>query len=173
MHYILQPYNYNLSDPESIPNLFLKHLSLVGIIMLISLIIAIPVGLLVARYRRLYLPVVGISDVLYTIPSIAAFALLIPITGLTPATAIIPMVLFNQLILIRNTVAAVNGIDPLLIEVGRAMGMKSQQVLSFLGIDTHTTIGSQRLTPRSARRGRHTYCSTSSCGTFAEAARPS
>src|SRR5438876_2831058 len=129
MHYILQPYNYNLSDPESIPNLFLKHLSLVGIIMLISLIIAIPVGLLVARYRRLYLPVVGISDVLYTIPSIAAFALLIPITGLTPATAIIPMVLFNQLILIRNTVAAVNGIDPLLIEVGRAMGMKSQQVL--------------------------------------------
>src|SRR5713226_165426 len=129
MHYILQSYNYNLSDPESIPNLFLKHLSLVGIIMLISLIIAIPVGLLVARYRRLYLPVVGISDVLYTIPSIAAFALLIPITGLTPATAIIPMVLFNQLILIRNTAAAVNGIDPLLIEVGRAMGMKPQQVL--------------------------------------------
>jgi len=129
MHYILQPYNYNLSDPESIPNLFLKHLSLVGIIMLISLIIAIPVGLLVARYRRLYLPVVGISDVLYTIPSIAAFALLIPITGLTPATAIIPMVLFNQLILIRNTAAAVNGIDPLLIEVGQAMGMKPQQVL--------------------------------------------
>src|SRR5260370_39101826 len=129
MHYILQPYNYNLSDPESIPNLFLKHLSLVGIIMLISLIIAIPVGLLVARYRRLYLPVVGISDVLYTIPSIAAFAFLIPITGLTPATAIIPMVLFNQLVLIRNTAAAVNGIDPLLIDVGQAMGMKPQQVL--------------------------------------------
>ena len=129
MHYILQSYNYNLSDPESIPNLFLKHLSLVGIIMLISLIIAIPLGLLVARYRRLYLPVVGISDVLYTIPSIAAFALLIPITGLTPATAIIPMVLYNQLVLIRNTAAAVNGIDPLLIEVGRAMGMKPHQLL--------------------------------------------
>ena len=47
MHYIFQPYNYNLSDPESIPNLFLKHLSLVGIIMLISLVIAIPVGILV------------------------------------------------------------------------------------------------------------------------------
>ncbi len=129
MHYILQPYNYDLTDPESIPNLFLKHLSFVGTTMLISLIIAIPVGILLARYRRLYLPVVSISGLLYTIPSIAAFALLIPFTGLSPATAIIPLVIYNQLVLIRNTTAAINGIDPLLIEVGRAMGMKPQQVL--------------------------------------------
>ena len=129
MHYILQPYNYNLSDPGSIPNLFLKHLYLVMIIMVISLVIAIPLGLLVARYRRLYLPIITASGLLYTIPSIAAFALLIPITQLTPATAIIPLVIYNQLVLIRNTAAAVNGIDPLLIEVGRAMGMKPHQLL--------------------------------------------
>ena len=129
MHYILQPYNYDLSDPESIPNLFLKHLSIVGTTMLISLIIAIPLGLLVARYKRAYFPTVTISGLLYTIPSIAAFALLIPITGISPATAIIPMVLYNQLVLIRNTTAAVNAIDPLLIEVGRAMGMKPYQIL--------------------------------------------
>ena len=129
MHYLLQSYNYNLTDPESIPNLFLKHLSLVLIIMLISIIIGIPLGLLVARYKRLYLPLITASGLLYTIPSIAAFALLIPFTGLSPATAIIPLVLYNQLILIRNTAAAVNGIDPLLLEVGRAMGMKPQQLL--------------------------------------------
>ncbi len=130
MHYILQPYNYNLSDPESIPNLFLKHLSLVVIIMLISIAIAIPVGILVARYRRLYLPVITASGLLYTIPSLAAFAFLIPITGIdTPATAIIPLVIYNQLVLIRNTAAGINGIDPLLLEVGRAMGMKPHQVL--------------------------------------------
>src|SRR5438876_7369833 len=97
--------------------------------MLISLIIAIPLGILVARYRPLYLPVVTTSGILYTIPSLAAFALLIPITKLTLATAIIPLVLYNQLILIRNTAAAVNGIDPLLLEVGRAMGMKPLQLL--------------------------------------------
>jgi osmoprotectant transport system permease protein len=129
MHYILQPYNYNLSDPESIPNLFLKHLSLVLTIMLISLIIAIPLGLLVARYKRLYLPLITASGLLYCIPSIAAFALLLPITGLSPATAIIPLVLYNQLVLIRNTAAGINGIDPLLLEVGRAMGMKPRQLL--------------------------------------------
>lgn len=129
MHYIFQSYNYDLSDPGSIPNLFLQHLSLVGITMLISLIIAIPVGILVARYRRLYLPVITASGLLYTVPSIAAFGILIPITQLTPATVIIPLVLYNQLVLIRNTAAAVNGIDPLLIEVGRAMGMEPRQVL--------------------------------------------
>src|SRR6202162_5364426 len=129
MHYILQPYNYNLSDPESSPNPFLKHLYLVGIIMLISLVIAIPLGLLVARYRRLYLPIITVSGLLYTIPSIAAFALLIPVTGLSLATAIIPLILYNMLVLIRNTAAAVAGIDPLFIEVGRAMGMKRHQVL--------------------------------------------
>jgi osmoprotectant transport system permease protein len=97
--------------------------------MLISLAIAIPLGLLVARFRKLYFPTVSISGLLYTVPSIAAFALLIPITGLSPATAIIPMVLYNQLVLIRNTSAAVNAIDPLLIEVGRAIGMKPYQIL--------------------------------------------
>ena len=107
MHYLLQPYNYNLTDPESIPNLFLKHLTLVFIIMLISIAIGIPLGLLVARYKRLYLPLITASGLLYTIPSIAAFALLIPFTGLSPATAIIPLVLYNQLVLIRNTAAAV------------------------------------------------------------------
>lgn len=130
MHYILQPYNYDLTDPGSIPNLFLAHLYLVVIIMLISLVIAIPVGILLARYKRFYLPVVTVTGLLYTVPSIAAFALLIPITGLSPATAIIPLVLYNQLVLIRNTTTAVQGVDPLLLEVGRAMGMTSWELLT-------------------------------------------
>ena len=166
MNYIFQPYNYDLTDPESIPNLFLKHLSLVGFTMLISIIIAIPIGILVARYHRFYLPVVSISGLLYTIPSIAAFALLIPIFGVNPIpifglslTAIIPLIVYNQLVLIRNTAAAVNGIDPLFIEVGRAMGMKPLQILfrvtlplalpvivAGIRIATVTTVGIAALT---------------------------
>ena len=154
MHYILQGFAWNLSDPESIPNLLLDPLTLVGIVMLISLVIAIPLGIVVARYRRLYLPVIGISGLLYTIPSIAAFALLIPITGLSPVTAIIPLVIYNQLVLIRNTSTGINGIDPMLFEVGRAMGMKPYQqlfrvtlplalpvIIAGVRIATVTTIG--------------------------------
>ena len=129
MHYIFQPYNYDLTDPNSIPNLFLAHLYLVAVTMLISLIIAIPIGILLARYRRFYLPATTIAGLLYTIPSIAAFAFLLPITKLSPATAIIPLVLYNQLVLIRNTTTAIRGVDPLLLEVGRAMGMTPWELL--------------------------------------------
>jgi osmoprotectant transport system permease protein len=129
MHYLLQSYAWRLSDPESVPNLLLDHLTLVGIVMLISLVIAIPLGIVVSRYRRLYLPIISISGILYTIPSLAAFALLIPLTGLSITTAIIPLVIYNQLVLIRNTAAGISGIDPTLLEVGRAMGMRPYQVL--------------------------------------------
>ena len=129
MKYLLSPYNYDLADPGSIPNLFLQHLFLVGVAMLISLVIAIPIGLLVARRRRLYGPVITIADTLYTIPGVAMIGILITIVHLNPIAIIIPLVSYTQLVLIRNTAAAVNGVDPLLIEVGRAMGMNGRQLL--------------------------------------------
>jgi len=129
MNYLLNPLHYDLSDQSSIPSLLLQHLQIVGISMLISLIIALPLGLLVARYRRLYLPVITTTGLLYTIPGLALLAFLVPVTGLSIATIIIPLVLYTQLVLVRNTAAAVNGINPLLPDVGRAMGMNGQQML--------------------------------------------
>ncbi len=129
MSYLLNPANYDPNDSGSIPNLLLGHLFIVSISTLLSILIALPLGLLVARYRRLYLPIVGIADIAYTIPALALLALLVPITGLTATTMIIPLIFYAQLVLIRNTVAAVNNIDPLLTEVGIAMGMKRQQLL--------------------------------------------
>ena len=130
MHYIFSSYNYDLSDPESIPNLFLQHLELVGISMIIAIVIAIPLGLLIARNKRLYLPIITIAGLLYTIPGIALIGLLVTITHLSPATIIIPLVLYAQLVLIRNTVTAVNNIDPFLLEAARAMGMNPWQTLT-------------------------------------------
>jgi osmoprotectant transport system permease protein len=156
MHYLLQPYNYDLTDPESIPNLIWGHIQLVGISMLISLVIAIPLGILVARYRRLYLPVITLTGLLYTIPGIALLGILITIPGLglSFATAIIPLILYAQLILVRNIAAGINGIDPLMLEVGRAMGMNSRQlflrvtmplalpvIIAGIRVATVTTIG--------------------------------
>jgi osmoprotectant transport system permease protein len=154
MQYLLSPYNYDLSDPGSIPNLFLQHLTLVGLTMLISLIIAIPLGLLAARYRRFYAPLITIADILYTIPSLALVTLLITITGLSLATALIPLILYTQLVLIRNIVAGIDNVDPLMIEVGKAMGMNQFQmflrvrlplalptIVAGIRIATVTTIG--------------------------------
>jgi len=129
MSYLLNPANYDLSDPGSIPNLLIQHLTIVGIAMLISLLIALPLGIIVARYKWLYTPVISIAGLMYTIPALAVLGYLIPFTGLSIATIIIPLIIYAQIALIRNTAAAVNGIDPLLIEVGRAMGMNRWQVL--------------------------------------------
>ena len=129
MSYLFNPANYDLSDPTSIPNLLIQHLTIVGIAMLISILIAIPLGILAARYKWLYPPVISIAGVMYTIPALALIAFLVPVTGLTIATIIIPLILYAQIALIRNTAAAINGIDPLLIEVGRAMGMNGRQLL--------------------------------------------
>jgi osmoprotectant transport system permease protein len=130
MHYLFSPFNYRLSDPNSIPNLFLQHLNIVGIAMLISIVIAIPIGLLLSRYRRFCLPIITLAGMLYSIPGIAFVAVLITVTGLTMKTILIPLIAYNQLALIRNTVAGISGIDPSLIQVGHAMGMNRRQLLA-------------------------------------------
>jgi osmoprotectant transport system permease protein len=129
MSYLLNSANYALDDPGSIPNLLVQHLIIVGISMLISIIIAIPVGLFIARYRIFSTPIITIADIAYTIPALALLGLLVLATGLSITTIIIPLVLYAQLVLIRNTAAGVNGIDPLLLEVGQAMGMNRWQRL--------------------------------------------
>lgn len=166
MKYLLNADNYDWADPTSIPNLILKHFYLVGITMLISLIIAIPLGILVARYRRLYLPVITFAGLLYTIPGVAFIGILITITHLSPATVLIPLTLYTQLVLVRNTATGINGVDPQLLEVGRAMGMTPQQIfiritlplalptiVAGIRIATVTTIGEAVLASLAGQSG--------------------
>ncbi|HEY1353055.1 MAG TPA: ABC transporter permease [Ktedonobacteraceae bacterium] len=131
MNYLFDPFNYDLSDPGSIPNLLAQHLLIVGISMLISIVIAIPLGILVARYHVIRGPVIGVTSILYTLPALAllGFLQLVPGFGLSLPTIILPLVLYAQLVLVRNTAAGINAIDPLLFEVGTALGMTRQQLL--------------------------------------------
>jgi osmoprotectant transport system permease protein len=154
MRYLLDPRNYDLADTGSIPNLLMQHLAIVGIAMAISVVIALPVGVLIARRPRLYLPVITVASFLYTIPGLALLAFLVPVTGLGTTTIVIPLVLYAQVVLIRNTAAAVNSIDPALLEIGRAIGMNRGQrfwritlplalpiIVAGVRVATVTTIG--------------------------------
>jgi osmoprotectant transport system permease protein len=154
MSYLLNGYNWDLSDPQSIPNLFFAHVYITVISVIVGVLIAFPIALLVMRFKRLYLPVVSTAGVIYTLPSIALFVLLIPLTGLNAATVIIPLVAYTQIVLIRNIIAAIRAVDPALVEVGRAMGMNGLQVqtrvvlplalpviVAGLRVATVTTIG--------------------------------
>ena len=129
MSYIFDGGNWDLTDPTSIPNLFLQHLSITLISMGLGLVIAFAISLLVIRYTRWQLTAITTAGILYTLPSLAVMAALIPLTGLAPATVIIPLVAYTQVVLIRNIVAAIQAVDPALVEVGRAMGMTRRQTL--------------------------------------------
>src|SRR5437762_3607348 len=109
-----------------------QHLWLVFISIAIAAAIALPVGILISRRQELRGPVLGIANVMQTIPSLALFGFLIPlpfIGGIGPRTAIVALVFYALLPIIRNTVTGVLGVDNNVREAAIAMGMTDRQVL--------------------------------------------
>src|ERR1700730_1981443 len=109
-----------------------QHLWLVFISIAIAIVIALPLGVLITRRKRLRGPVLGIANVMQTIPSLALFGFLIPlpfIGGIGPRTAIIALVFYALLPIIRNTVTGIMGVDPNVREAAVAMGMTDRQTL--------------------------------------------
>ncbi|HEX8143512.1 MAG TPA: glycine betaine ABC transporter substrate-binding protein [Pyrinomonadaceae bacterium] len=109
-----------------------QHLWLVLISTSIAVAIGVPVGVLLTRKRSLRGPVLGLANVMQTVPSLALFGLLIPIPfigGIGRSTAIIALVLYALLPIIRNTVTGILGVDPNVREAAVGMGMTDWQVL--------------------------------------------
>jgi osmoprotectant transport system permease protein len=120
MHYIV-------NNPGLVGMLFLEHIRLTGEVLAISLIIAVPLGVLIVRLPGLRGPVLSVLGVIYTIPSLSLFVLLIPLSGLGVTTAIIALVAYAQMMLVRNWVTGLTGIDPTIIEAALGIGMSSWQ----------------------------------------------
>jgi osmoprotectant transport system permease protein len=99
-----------------------QHVVLVGTALGLSLAIAFPLGIWSARRRGVYVVVMAITGVLYTVPALALFALLIPIMGLGTAPAIAALVLYSLLILVRNIATGIRELPAELIEAADGMG---------------------------------------------------
>lgn len=99
-----------------------EHLVLTGIALGVGLLLSMILAAVALRFRRTYAPITWVTGVLYTIPSLALFAFLVPITGFTITTAEIGLVSYTLLILIRNIVAGVDGVDPAVREAALGMG---------------------------------------------------
>jgi osmoprotectant transport system permease protein len=119
--------SYLFNNLSLVAGLFGEHLRLTAIALALALAIAVPLGLLVARVRWLQGPVLGVLGVIYTIPSLSLFVLLIPLVGLGTVPAIIALVAYAQLVLVRNIVVGLTGIDPAIVEAARGMGMNGWQ----------------------------------------------
>ena len=109
-----------------------QHIVLVFISIAIAVLIGVPAGIALTRYRALRGPVLGIANVMQTIPSLALFGFLIPlpfIGGIGARTALVALVLYSLLPIIRNTVTGILGVEPSVREAAVAMGMTGGQIL--------------------------------------------
>jgi osmoprotectant transport system permease protein len=132
----------------------LEHLTLTVLAVGIGFAIAFALGVLAHRRRRLIGPITQVTGILYTLPSVALFFLLLPITGRGTDTALIALVGYTLLILFRNVTLGLDGVPPEARDAGRGMGLTQRQllwkvemplaapeILAGLRIATTTTVG--------------------------------
>jgi osmoprotectant transport system permease protein len=131
-----------------------EHVILTSSAVLLGLVVALPLGIACARWRRLYAPVLAVTGVLYTIPSLAAFALLFPYFGLSRTTVLIPLVSYTLLILVRNVVTGLDAVPADVKDAADGMGLSRTRrllrielplalptIMAGVRIATVTTIG--------------------------------
>ena len=122
---------------SEILTLTLEHVVLVVISIVAGVLIAVPLGLAITRIPALSRPVLGFAGVIQTVPSLALFGLLIPlpfIGGIGSRTAIIALVLYALLPILRNTVTGVRQVDPAILDAANGMGMTGWQRLTLVEV---------------------------------------
>jgi osmoprotectant transport system substrate-binding protein/osmoprotectant transport system permease protein len=128
-----------------------EHLYLTFISLLLAISLALPLGILLSRHQKFAHPVIGLVNVIQTIPSLALLGFMIPILGIGAVPAIVALFLYALLPIVRNTFTGITEVDQNLVEAARGMGMTSQQSLLkvelplalptiFAGIRTATVI---------------------------------
>ena len=131
-----------------------EHIILTVVAVGVGLVLSLALSVIALRWRKTYAPITWVTGVLYTIPSLALFAFLVPLTGLTMLTAEIGLVSYTLLILIRNIVAGIDGVPESVLEAARGMGYTERKlftdiqlplalpvIIAGIRIATVTTIG--------------------------------
>jgi osmoprotectant transport system permease protein len=128
----MNPWTFFLTHRSEILSATLDHVTLVLIAMAFAIAIAVPLGMLIVQHRNLRSIALGIASVFQTIPSLALFGFLIPIPfigGIGRRTAIVALILYALLPILRNTYVGLSGVDPTILEAAEAMGMTNTQIL--------------------------------------------
>jgi len=115
--------SYLIENPGQVLRLLGEQLWLTVAALTLAALIALPLGVLAARNRRVRGPLLAILGIVYTIPSLALFVLLIPLLGLGFVPALIALVAYAQIILVRNITVGLLGVDAAVLEAARGIGM--------------------------------------------------
>jgi len=119
--------SFLLRHPGEVGLCTLQHVELVLLALVLACAIALPLGVLVARRPREGRVILSALNVIYTIPSLALFALLIPLLGIGIPTALVALVAYAQMMLVRNVAVGLQGVPAPLLDAARGLGMSSQQ----------------------------------------------
>jgi osmoprotectant transport system permease protein len=125
-------WTFFLTHRNEILSATLDHIILVVISVDVAIAIAVPLGMLIVQHRHFRTIALGIASIFQTIPSLALFGFLIPIPfigGIGRRTAIVALVLYALLPILRNTYVGLTNIDPAILEAAEAMGMTTTQIL--------------------------------------------
>lgn len=128
---------FYLDNAREILGLVAQHLLLVSVSTAIAVAIGLPLGILLTRRPAWRGPVLGLANVFQTIPSLALFGFLIPLPllgGIGARTAIVALVVYGLLPIVRNTYVGITGIDPAVREAARGMGMTDGEVLRLVDL---------------------------------------
>jgi len=128
----MSPVHFFVTHWSEILGATLEHMTLVVIAMLIAIAIGVPLGMLIVRRPAPRSIAMALASVFQTIPSLALFGFLIPIPflgGIGKRTAVVALVLYALLPILRNTYVGLTGIDPAVLEAAEAMGMTPSQIL--------------------------------------------
>jgi osmoprotectant transport system permease protein len=120
---------YIFANPWNMLILIKEHIQLTIAATVLAVLIGVPIGILINRFRALATPVIAVTGILYLIPSLALFAALIPILGLGVKPAVVALVMYSLLVIVRNTFTGLNGVGPELLEAASGMGMSRRQRL--------------------------------------------
>jgi osmoprotectant transport system permease protein len=131
-----------------------EHIGLTAVSVILGLIISVALAIVALRWRWTYSPITWVTGLLYTIPSLALFALLVPVVGLNATNAVIALTSYTLLIIIRNLVAGIDGVPASVVEAADGMGYTPQArfwrmevplalpaIIAGLRIATVTTVG--------------------------------
>lgn len=130
----METLRFVLDNIDHIGSLTLQHISIVGVAVGLAVLTGVPVGIAITQNQRIADIVIYVASIIITIPSIALFGLMIPVLstigqGIGYLPAVIAILLYSQLPIIRNTYAAITNVDPALREAARGMGMTARQRL--------------------------------------------
>lgn len=115
-------------------SLMIEHIQLTFLAVAIAIIIAVPLGIMITKNKKVANAVIGIANLIQAIPSLAILGFLIPVLGIGAAPAICMVVLYSMLPILKNTYTAIGNISPNTIEAARGVGMTTRQILFHVKI---------------------------------------